>query len=181
MDVKLSGNIFNYWSQYIQFRRTWKLLSWGANLDKVIGFDLLPDVWQFFFPSPLCPDKCHALRFLFPCSGFKCGAAYVANLHLKLFPLLTPVGLSFGVFRQNWHNWISAQILYLDSFGDVINLTAAIGNLCFDYCYRTCNVSIAFSFVVCHWIGVIKMSRIRHHQICTRHEREKISVENLRR
>lgn len=69
--------------------------------------------------------------FLFPCSDFKCEAAYVANLHLQLFPLLTPVGLSFGVFRQEWHNWISAQILYLDSFGDVINLTAAIGNLVF--------------------------------------------------
>lgn len=70
-------------------------------------------------------------KFLFPCSDFKCEAAYVANLHLQLFPLVTPVGLSFGVFRQEWHNWIFAQILYLDSFGDVINLTAAIGNLGF--------------------------------------------------
>lgn len=89
-------------------------------------------------------------KFLFPCSDFKCEAAYVANLHLQLFPLVTPVGLSFGVFRQEWHNWISAQILYLDSFGDVINLTAAIGNLVFffGYCCKACNVSIAFSFVV---------------------------------
>lgn len=92
-------------------------------------------LWPFasclvvLFASPLCPDKCHAFRFLFPCSGFECGAAYVANLCFRLFPLLTPVGLSFGVFRQKWHNWISAQILYIDSFGDVVHLTAAIGNL----------------------------------------------------
>lgn len=119
-------------------------------MDSVIGVDLLPDVWAVLFSPPLCPDKCHVFRFLFPCSDFKCEAAYVANLHLQLFPLLTPVGLSFGVFRQEWHNWISAQILYLDSFGDVINLTAAIGNLVFffGYCCKACNVSIAFSFVV---------------------------------
>lgn len=135
------------------------------------------------FSPPLCPDKCHVFRFLFPCSDFKCEAAYVANLHLQLFPLVTPVGLSFGVFRQEWHNWISAQILYLDSFGDVINLTAAIGNLGFFFWLLLQGLQCFHRIFICslfHWTGGIKGSRTRHHQMCARCEREKISAENIR-
>lgn len=43
-DEEVSRNLCNYLSQYVFFKEVDLEAILGANLDKIIGFDLLPDV-----------------------------------------------------------------------------------------------------------------------------------------
>lgn len=42
-------------------------------------------------------------------SGFGCGSAYTANLAFMITSILSPAGVSLGIFTEKWLNWISAQ------------------------------------------------------------------------